>query len=143
MTPNFVYKGVTVRIVSKYFAALDSAHNEDSARVLADALREGYVYDRLVAVVGIVRGKDVDGILGHICPAADRLIVTEPVTHKELDTEGVYAVAEKLCPDAVLIPDIEAAVAFAVDNTGPDDIILITGSFYTTSPARSIIGVSV
>jgi len=119
---------------------LDSAHNEDSARVLVNAVLEGYDYERLVVVVGIVKGKDARGILTRLCSVADTLIVTEPVTHKDLDTGTVYETARNLKSDAVLIPDIGEAISFAVDNTGPDDIILITGSFYITSPARSITG---
>ena len=35
--------------------------------------------------------------------------------------------------------DLDEAIAYAVESTGGDDLILITGSFYTTSPARSLI----
>jgi len=118
---------------------LDSAHNADSARVIAHALREFYHYKRLVAIVGIVKGKDVRGILTQIAPLCSMLIITEPVTHKEIDTESLYDTAQSIYPESRLIRNIENALNYAVQHTTFHDLILITGSFYTTSPARRII----
>jgi dihydrofolate synthase/folylpolyglutamate synthase len=118
---------------------LDSAHNRDSARVVAETLQGTYRYDRLITIAGVVKGKDIEGILGELARVSDRIIITEPVTHKELDTDLVISKARNLQPDAVLIPDIRKALAHAVSLSGPDDLILITGSFYTTSPARRLL----
>jgi dihydrofolate synthase/folylpolyglutamate synthase len=118
---------------------LDSAHNRDSARVVADTLQEAYRYDRLITIAGVVKGKDIEGILGELARVSDWLIITEPVTHKELDTDLVISTARTLQPDAVLIPDISRAIAYAVSHSGPGDLILVTGSFYTTSPARRLL----
>jgi len=116
---------------------LDSAHNEDSARVLVEALREAYRYGRLFTILGIVKGKDVRGIVQNLAPVSDELIVTEPKTHKELDTERVVREARALKPSALFIPDIRDAIEHAVSVSNADDLILVTGSFYATSPARS------
>jgi dihydrofolate synthase/folylpolyglutamate synthase len=118
---------------------LDSAHNEDSARVLADALRSSYRYDRLLTIVGIVKDKDIRGILRQLSEVSDQLIITDPVTHKELDTDAVVSTARSLHTDTVFIRDLAEAIGYAIDNSHINDIILITGSFYTTSPARSIL----
>jgi dihydrofolate synthase/folylpolyglutamate synthase len=118
---------------------LDSAHNEDSSRVLVRAVKNAYNYNKLVTVVGIVKGKDIQGILKNIASISDSLIITEPVTHKDLDTENVYKKARELYPSAVLKKGLKYAVEYAAEISGGDDLILITGSFYTTSPARSMI----
>jgi len=118
---------------------LDSAHNRDSARVVVEALQTSYRYDRLVTIAGIVKDKDVQGILDQLASVTDLLIITEPVTHKDLDTELVMRYASGVHPDAVLIPDISEAIGYAVSHSRPGDLILITGSFYTTSPARNIV----
>jgi len=116
---------------------LDSAHNGDSARVLVQALRTTYPRNKLITVAGIVKGKDVQGILRHLSEISDVLIVTEPLTHKELDTDYVFRVARELFPEALLIPDIYEAIRYAERHSNERDLVLITGSFYTTSPARS------
>ncbi len=118
---------------------LDSAHNADSARVLAEAVQTCYRFEQLVAIVGIVKGKDIEGILKYVSSVTDLLIITEPVTHKDLDTQTVYEKACIFVPDAILIRDIEEAMRYAVNSTSSRDTVLITGSFYTVSPARAVI----
>ena len=118
---------------------LDSAHNEDSARALVRAVKKIYRYNKLVTVVGIVKGKDTAGILKNLASVSDSVIVTQPVTHKELDTEYVYSTARQLFPAAVLKKKLDEAIAYACELSAGEDLILITGSFYTTSPARSLI----
>ncbi len=104
-----------------------------------NAVKDICIYDRLFTIVGIVKGKDVKGILKNLSRVSDRLVVTEPVTHKDLDTTEVCDVARKLFPSAVVIKSIERAIRYAADSSEQNDLILITGSFYTTSPARKII----
>lgn len=116
---------------------LDSAHNEDSSRVLVRAVKKAYLYNKLIIVAGIVKGKDIKGILKNLASISDSLIITEPVTCKDLDTDHVFKQARELYPSAVLKKSLKDAIAYASEISGGDDLILITGSFYTTSPARS------
>ena len=118
---------------------LDSAHNEDSARLLTEAVNDAYSRDRLITIVGIVKGKDVYGILRNLTSISNILIVTEPITPKELDTEYVFRVSRELFPEAFLIKNVYEAISYAEKLSKKEDLILITGSFYTTSPARSFI----
>jgi dihydrofolate synthase/folylpolyglutamate synthase len=118
---------------------LDSAHNEDSARTLVRALKEAYRYERLTTIVGIVKGKDVKGILENLAAVSDTLIVTEPLTHKDLDTERVVHVARELFPGALFIGRVEEAMGYALRTSGASDLVLVTGSFYSTSPARGLL----
>ena len=94
---------------------------------------------RIAIVVGIVKGKDVRGILSNLAPASDALIVTEPLTHKDLDTEYVVTVARELSPGARYIGGIGEALEHALRTSGPSDLVLVTGSFYSTSPARGLL----
>jgi dihydrofolate synthase/folylpolyglutamate synthase len=118
---------------------LDAAHNRDSARVLARALKELFPGRRVVAVVGIVKGKDYRGILEQLSEVADELIVTEPVTHKELETGQVYRAAHSMKQNTVLERDINRALRCAVGASRENDVILVTGSFYTIAPARELL----
>ena len=118
---------------------LDSAHNEDSARVLASALEDSYRFEKLVTIAGIVKDKDERGILKNLARVSDQIIVTEPVTHKDLDTDRVFAAARSVHDRALLVRDMEKAIQYAVEHSGPADMILVTGSFYTTSPARKVV----
>lgn len=116
---------------------LDSAHNRDSASVVAKAVKQIYSYERLFTIVGIVKGKDIKGIVESIAPVSDEIVVCDPVTHKERDTGLVYKIAKDHSSRCSLITDIYEAIETVVRSSTEQDIILITGSFYTTSPARS------
>ena len=130
---------ITAVMEGKRNFLLDSAHNEDSARVLVSALEESYRFEKLVTIAGIVKDKDERGILENLAHVSDLIIVTDPVTHKDLDTERVFAAARSAHDHVMLIRDIEGAIQYAVEHSGPADMILVTGSFYTTSPARHIV----
>ncbi len=126
-------------IVKERRFLLDSAHNEDSARAVCLALKKVFPRTRVITVAGIVKGKDVAGILRHLAAVSDIVIITEPITHKELDTALVYGEACRVFLQAVLKKDIREAIGHACGLAKKRDLILITGSFYTTSPARGII----
>ncbi len=134
-------KGITIPvrlelIVKSRRYLLDSAHNEDSARTVCETVKSTYSASKIIAIVGIVKGKDVRGILENVSKIADTLIITEPITHKELDTVFVFKTALALFPGAILFKNIYEAIDYAVKITDIEDLIFITGSFYTTSPAR-------
>jgi len=118
---------------------LDSAHNEDSARAVCQSLKKVFPRSRVITVVGIVKGKDVGGILSQLAAVSDALIITEPVTHKELDTDIVFREACRVFSQSVMKKELREAIAYACSLAKKRDLILITGSFYTTSPAREII----
>jgi dihydrofolate synthase/folylpolyglutamate synthase len=115
---------------------LDSAHNRDSAEALVSAVKALYNYERLFSIVGIVKGKDIEGILECVASVSDELFISEPVTNKELDTQLVFDTARRFFPACRLIEDLYGAVRHAAERSTPNDLILITGSFYTTSPVR-------
>ncbi|RKX96258.1 MAG: hypothetical protein DRP84_01630 [Spirochaetes bacterium] len=118
---------------------LDSAHNEESAKRLIEAIRDHFKRRKVTSIVGIVKGKDVAGIIKNISSLADKIIITNPITHRELETNNVYEIAKSYKNDTTLIDSINDAISNAISNTKGGEIILITGSFYTTSPARGII----
>jgi len=118
---------------------LDSAHNEDSARVVVDAIKIAYSYDKIISIIGIVKGKDFYGIIRNISSISNKVIITEPITHKELDTNYLYKISKQFAKDAILIKDLKESIEYAISKSTKKDIILITGSFYITSPARKLI----
>ncbi len=121
----------------KHLYVLDSAHNEESSKRLAEALKDYFKDKKVFSVVGIVKGKDTSGIIKHIASISKKIIVTEPVTHKELDTQKVYRIAKAKKDETIFIRDIYEAIKKAEKLADRSSVILITGSFYTTSPARA------
>jgi dihydrofolate synthase / folylpolyglutamate synthase len=120
-------------------AVLDGAHNPDAARALIEALQEALQWERLHLVVGMFADKDVERVAAILAPAVDAAYAAAtaspraaPVSRlgEALRAAGVASVRE--------YETVPEAVAAARAMAGQDDLILVTGSFYTVGEARPL-----
>ncbi|WP_199618508.1 bifunctional folylpolyglutamate synthase/dihydrofolate synthase [Paenibacillus alkalitolerans] len=122
---------------------LDGAHNPDGAKALAEALKSVYSYRKLHFVLGMVRNKNHREYLRHILPIVDTLIVTEPQFFKKAAATELAEAAgewkrESNAPlEIVIEPDWKEALERAKAGVASDDLIVVTGSLYFLSDARS------
>ena len=77
---------------------VDGAHNGDSARKLAAALQEEFLYRRLILVLGTSTDKDVEGIIAALGPIADLAIATRSRHPRAADPERLAAELRRHCP---------------------------------------------
>lgn len=119
---------------------LDAAHNPEGAGVLADALKRMGLKDRggrLIAVTGVMEDKDISGIFREVIPLADTVIVTRPEIERSALTSYLNKTAIRYCKDVQEIPQVGRALSRALKLASRDDLILVFGSIYTISEARS------
>jgi dihydrofolate synthase/folylpolyglutamate synthase len=118
----------------------DGAHNIAASDAVREAIVESFTFDRLIMVAGMVDTKLVEEVLGAWAPIVDRAFVTAPSTDraapaerlaKALESSGV--IAERIAT----VANVHRAVDAALDEAGPDDLVLIFGSFYTVGEARA------
>lgn len=127
---------------------IDAAHNPAGAAALASALSSEFNFHYLVAVVSVLAGKDVTGILAALEPVFDVVVVTDNGSPRALDTEALAVVADEVFgPERVVraatMPDaIEAATALAEEagDSVSGSGIVITGSVVTAGVARTLFG---
>jgi dihydrofolate synthase / folylpolyglutamate synthase len=130
---------------------LDGAHNPHGARALAAALREEFAFRRLLAVVGVMRDKDVAGILAELAPVVDEVVVTASSSRRAMDADELAAVAREVVGEQRLrveprLPEaIETAVASAEEIAPGQDRssgagVVITGSVAMVGEARTLFG---
>jgi dihydrofolate synthase/folylpolyglutamate synthase len=130
---------------------LDGAHNPHGARALAAALRDEFAFRRLIAVVGVMRDKDVTGILAELEPVVDEVVVTASSSWRAMDVDELAAVAlevfgaQRLQVEPQLPEAIEAAVTSAEEiGAGEDRIsgagVVVTGSVTLVGEARTLFG---
>ncbi len=118
---------------------LDGAHNPDAAEALASALVEAFQWDRLHLVIAMFGDKDVETVVGLIAPLADRAYLTVNSSPRSAPIDRVAnAVRESGVTDAETFASVEEAVAAARRAAGSEDLILVTGSFYTVADARPL-----
>ena len=113
----------------------DGAHNEMAADALADALRTEYraASRRVILIVGLKRNHDPYPFLGPLMAVGpDVLIATEPNFQPRPAQEVADAARRYHLPDVRVAEGgpVDAA-RLALSMAGPDDLICVTGSFYT------------
>ena len=110
---------------------LDVAHNEDGARVLAQALRAEFPGRRYRFVVGMSRNHDPHPFLRELAPLAEegRIAVTAPrFRPKPAEEVAAAAIAIGLSPQ--IVEPTSSAIVRAWEEAKPGDVVVVTGSFY-------------
>lgn len=121
---------------------VDGAHNADSAQKLAAALRESFVYGRLILILGTSADKDVEGIIAALGPMAGIAIATRSRHSRAAAPERLATELRRYCPDVRTAPDVPSALALATTLTTPADLISVTGSLFTVAGAREHYGLA-
>ncbi|HVM12377.1 MAG TPA: folylpolyglutamate synthase/dihydrofolate synthase family protein [Actinomycetota bacterium] len=115
---------------------LDGAHNPDGAEALTRALGEGFVWRRLHLVIGVLREKDLDGILEPLAARVDVAYACSTSNPRVRDPKDVAAACLRAgipaTEHASVVDALDAAHAVAAE----DDVILVTGSLSTVGDAR-------
>ncbi len=117
---------------------LDAAHNPAGARALADYLRE-IGWTDVTLVVGVMRDKDVIGMLSALLPCCTTLVCTTPPSPRALAAEALASLVSAL-PSApahvVAIPDPATAIAAACKDGAR---VVAAGSIFLIGPLRGIL----
>lgn len=113
---------------------VDGAHNEMAAEALAEALRSEFGADRrrVLLVTGMKRNHDPLPFLAQmavLCPAV--LVATEPGFQPRPVADIADAARTVDIPRVETAPTPVDAARLALSLAGPDDLICVTGSFYT------------
>ncbi|MGQ0679452.1 MAG: bifunctional folylpolyglutamate synthase/dihydrofolate synthase [Actinomycetota bacterium] len=118
---------------------LDGAHNPHAAAALAHTLPEDFLYRRLTIVLSIFEDKDIPGILKHLVPLADRLVLTRSDSPRAMPPRALaeHASAVGGAAELLVIDKIEQAISSAAESAGPEDLVLITGSLHAVGQARA------
>jgi dihydrofolate synthase/folylpolyglutamate synthase len=122
---------------------IDSAHNEASIEALLDTLDQTFEATRRTIVFACSKDKKVIEMLRRIVARVDRLILTQyqsnpryiPVERLEqIAREEVQTLPRRI--DLFSAPDIAMALDFARRDSQEDELICVTGSFFTASEAK-------
>jgi dihydrofolate synthase/folylpolyglutamate synthase len=119
---------------------VDGAHNGDSARRLAEALREVFTYRRLILVFGASADKDIVGMLRELLPWAKTLILTQARHPRAANPQWLREQALECGADPpgeiVVVVPVAAALDRALALAREDDLICFSGSLFVVAEAR-------
>lgn len=121
---------------------LDAAHNVASIEALVQVLDESFSVRRRVLVFATTRDKDVRGMLGALLGKFDEIIFSRYHNNpRGMPVEELSRIAAELAPtvEPHVCPDAESAWQLAARLATRDDLICITGSFFTAAEMRGVI----
>ena len=115
---------------------IDGANNPDGAAHLAHHLQSLLKTDisapgKLVLVLGILADKDYAAMTACLAPLAQTVIATQSSAPRAALAEVVAQEARRYCANVEIITPVPAAVERALQIAGANDVICVTGSFYT------------
>jgi dihydrofolate synthase / folylpolyglutamate synthase len=121
----------------------DVAHNVAGVESLVAALASLPLPRPVTAVVGVLGDKDWPGMLGPICVAAQRVVLTSPPTApEERRWNPLEVLAQVPCAHAIVEPDFLAALQVAHRHASDDGgCVVVTGSFHTVGDALAVLGI--
>lgn len=144
VAPDAVRRGVAVvrwparieLIDSRPHTIIDVGHNPASMAALRETLRELLGGRRLVLVFGMLATKDYRSVTALIAPMADVVVTTTPHNPHALSADALAEEVRKYAPTVIAVPDLLPAVEGAQALAAPEDVLVITGSFYLVGEAR-------
>ncbi|MET8006892.1 bifunctional folylpolyglutamate synthase/dihydrofolate synthase [Nonomuraea glycinis] len=125
---------------------VDAAHNPGGMEAALESLQEAFGFEKVIAVMGVMADKDVDGLLELLEPMVDEIVVTRNSSPRSLSPDELAALAVPLFgEDRVHVVErldeaIDEAIGMAdaegeFSGTG----VLITGSVVTAGDARHLL----
>lgn len=121
---------------------LDVAHNPQAARVLADNLGGMAFHPTTWAVFGMLRDKDIAGVVRAVRHRIDRWLPCTLAGPRAASADQLAAIlaAEGVAAPLPRFDSPAAAIAFAQENAGENDRIVAFGSFLTVADVMRFLG---
>jgi len=120
---------------------LDVAHNPHAARALADALGDMGFFENTRAVFAMLADKDIGGVIDAVKPRIDAWYVAAADAERAAPAAAVGDLLAQrgLAQATRTFATVPQALDAARRDAGPNDRILVFGSFYTVAEAlRSV-----
>jgi dihydrofolate synthase/folylpolyglutamate synthase len=116
---------------------LDVAHNPHAARSLADGLGDMGYFENTLAVFAMLGDKDIGGVVDAVRGRVDRWFVAAADADRAAPAQHVAAILGErgLGPVTRSFASVPAALDAARGEAGPNDRIVVFGSFHTVAEA--------
>ncbi|MBS1111891.1 MAG: bifunctional folylpolyglutamate synthase/dihydrofolate synthase [Nitrospirae bacterium] len=144
---NVALQGRLERVSENPVIIIDGAHNPGAADSLAGSIKKIFPDKKIIMVIGIMSDKDIEGILKPLMQIAEHVVLTKPKGERAASPEKLYETALKIqksnedgrSSSIVKTNCVADALTHAKKEWREENIILVTGSFYTTGEAKEIL----
>jgi dihydrofolate synthase / folylpolyglutamate synthase len=119
---------------------LDCAHNQDSARALVQTIKDNFPGRRCIFIIGVNQDKQIEAIYEELKEISKLFIATASINPRAMAPSEISSRLTNTDPKLDILPtkNIAEALSAGLDTCSPDDLIVITGSFYLVAEAREL-----
>jgi dihydrofolate synthase/folylpolyglutamate synthase len=96
--------------------------------------------DDSTLVIGVLNDKDLDGVVSPFAEIAAKAIATAPATERAYSAAMVAQVLDRHLKYVEIEPNVPRAIQRAIEVSGANGVILITGSIYMIGEAKVWLG---
>lgn len=117
---------------------LDGAHNIAGISSLKNTLKNDFVFEKLILVIGILSDKNIKEMLEIITPFTDVIITTKSQNKRAAEPNKLKDILEKINfkKQIIVKEKVHDAVKHALSIAKKDDLVCVTGSLFTVGEAR-------
>lgn len=134
------WRGRFTLLAKKPYFVVDGAHNEDAAKKLAESIEFYFTNKRIIYIMGILRDKEYEKIIGLTHGYADQILtVATPNQARTLSAYELATEVAKVHQDVTAVDSLEEAVEMAYLLAGKEDVIIAFGSLSFTGKLMNIL----
>lgn len=120
---------------------VDGAHNEDAAGRLAESLEFYFTNKRIIYIMGVLKDKEYEKMIGLTHSLADQIItVTPPDNPRALPAYELAREVKKVHSGVTAVDSLEEAVEMARLLAGKEDVIIAFGTLSFAGRLMKIMG---
>ena len=116
------------------FIVIDGAQNQESAKALKNAIKRNFNFKKLFLILGISKGKDMEGIVQELEPISDEIIITKAKIDRAEEPEYIKQFIKN--KNTIVTQSTEEALLKVRGLVTKDDIIVVTGSFFVIGEVK-------
>ena len=133
---NVEWHGRIQQIMSSPTVVLDGAHSPVSIEALCATIRQSFRYTGVTFIVSLMKDKNLTVIGDIVSKIADSVIATQVSDNpRVMPAEEIRNAWSGVCKKITAYPNPEKAIAKALADASPTDLICITGSLYLVGQA--------
>ena len=113
----------------------DVAHNVESAHALVKTIKQSQ-YNKCITVICVLADKDIEGIIKLLVPIVDHWVIVNLNTARASEVRNLQNFISKYSQKEISVGgDASQSMQIADISSQENDLILVTGSFYTVGPS--------
>ena len=117
---------------------LDVGHNVDGISATVSSLKSTK-YRKLSIVFGVMKDKDVRGMVRALSVLKPRVFAFQPATERAMHPDAIVKLFRRMKCAAQAFPDVMSAVDNAMHSLRSDDVLLICGSHYVAGEVLGVV----